>query len=1849
MTAESYIFPASFAQRRLWFLSQLVPDSPFYNIDTVIPIPMPLDHGAFQSSVNEIVRRHEALRTTFQEVDGEPVQVVTPSLLVSLPVVDLRGLPGDEREARSIYLATEEAQRPFDLVRGPLIRTTLLQTGNEEYLFLLTLHHIVADGWSMNVLFEELSTLYVAFSQQEASPLPELTIQYADFAIWQREWLQGAVLEKELAYWKNKLGDLPTLRLPTDRPRPPARLATFLGAHQTWTLPRRLTATLRALSHREGVTLFMTLLAAFKALLCRYSGQEDIVVGSPIANRNRAETEALIGFFVNTLVLRTDLSGDPTFRELLRRVREVALEAYSHQDLPFEKLVEELHPERDLSNPLFQASFQLFRSPTTEAQTPESNDDGASSTGSEWIEVERGTANIDLALDFVEGDKEIVGSVEYSTDLFDDETITRMEAHFRTLLEGVVANPDHRVSELPLLTEAEQHQLLVEWNDTAADYPRDKCMHQLFEEVAHWSPDAVAVIQGGAQLTYDQLNRQSNRLALYLQTIGVGPEVLVGIYMERSLEMTVALLGILKAGGAYVPIDPSIPGERLKFILEDCRTPVVLTQQRLLSDVAAQEGLTVLCLDSGWESLEQQSDENLAGGLTPDTLAYVIYTSGSTGRPKGVLIPHRALVNHAVAVAERYAIEPSDRVLQFASLAFDVAAEELFPFWISGAAAVLRPEAPSISFDELLRLMKEQRLTVLNLPASYWHEWVSYLASTGAQLPEELRLLIVGNEKVLTDRFSQWRELVGNGVQFRNAYGPTEATITTTIYEPPPGEELGAWSSVPIGRPIANAKVYLLDEHLRPVPVGIRGELCIGGAGLARGYLNSSCVTEDRFVPNPFSREPCARLFRTGDLAVFHPDGNLELLGRADDQVKVRGYRIELGEIEAMLIQHSAVREACVLANEAAPGDNRLVAYLVPARNKPELWPSLGEHFVYDELLYYAMTHDERRNHSYRVAINRIVPGKTVVDIGTGGDAFLSRLCADAGATRIYAIEMLDDAYQQAKALIEKLGLRDRVTLIHGNSTEVELPEKVDVCVSELIGTIGSSEGVIPFLNDARRFLKKNGIMIPRRSTTRIAAVSLPEGLAQHPRFTHLSGSYIHKIFGKTGFPFDVRICIKNFPSQNVLSDLGVFEDLDFSGLVEPEASQRVRLTVAKSGRLDGFLLWLNLYTVEDELIDNLQFEYTWLPVFFPAFFPGVMVQKGDVIEAVCSRRNSQHEALPDYRVYGCLLQKSGEKVELDFHSYYCSPSFRQDPFYAMLFADDWADDLDESLPVAHSEELVAQWQKVYEEAVYDPIRSQPAADASFNTVGWNSSYTGQPIPAEEMREQVDRTVERILALEPRRVLEIGCGTGLLLFRIAPRCEWYVGSDFSPIALQYIRRNLAGPVSSRVELLERAADNFEGLEVGTFDTIILNSVVQYFPSINYLAQVLENAVRLLVPGGRLFLGDLRSLPLLEALHTSVELFRAPASLTTAQLRQRVRRQTGQEKELFVAPAFFDALSQELPQITFSEVLPKRGQHRNELTCFRYDAVLHLNVPAEDNTEIPLVDWDAYGMTLTSVREKLREEHPEMLALRSIPNARLSREARAVELLSRCAGPRRVMDLRDRLSEWDGAAVDPEALCALGEELPYDVHLSLRNSGPDGRFDVLFRRRITVGCRPLPAAWMAKTTAVQPWSAYANDPLKGVAEQKLVPLLRRYLQDRLPDYMLPATFIVLDELPTTPGGKVDKPSLPAPDPAGVEREGSYEAPRTEAEERLAKIWTDVLGLKQIGIHDNFFTELGGHSLLATQLISRVRDAFQIELALRRLFEGPTIAQFGEAIEEQLLEDLEAMSEEEALQQFTAEQA
>ncbi|MGA3322977.1 MAG: amino acid adenylation domain-containing protein [Terriglobia bacterium] len=1444
--------PLSTAQRRLWFIEQLNPGLPLYNEAEGVRLLGELNTEAMERALNVIVARHEVLRTTIQVTDNEPVMVVHESWPLQLKKIDLSALTPAERQAEVERLLIDEPRRLYHLEAEPGIRATLLRLAPREHIFILMMHHIFSDRSSLGILFREMATLYRAFCRGESIALPPLLIQYGDYAVWQQQRITDAASAEDLSFWTENLRGAPQLlELPADRPRP--LTLSYRGVKRRFRLNPALTKALRDASQREKASLFTLFTAALDTLLYRYTGREDILLGIPIADRERPELQSVIGFLVHTCVLRTGLSGDMTFRELLALVQKEMLELYRHRAVPFDEVVRKLRPERNPSySPLFQVMINW-------------RDRGLqlSFIGLEGLVVEpllaqSETAKLDLQLFITDGGDEFWLEMEYSTDLFDEARISRMIGHYQTLLESVASDPGRRLAELPLLTAEERRQLLVEWNNTRVDYPADACVHELFERQAKRTPEAVAVEFNGERLTYSELNRRSTEFAQHLQARGVGPDVLVAVYVDRSLELVIALLGILKAGGAYLPVDLVFPQERVAFMLGDAQPRVLVTVTKLLAELPRNQS-EVVCVND----FAALSEAPMARPPESRHLAYVIYTSGSTGKPKGVEICHRAVVNFLNSMRQVPGMEAQDTLLSVTSPSFDIFGLELWLPLTSGAKVVIVSQDVAMDGSQLAKVMAARGVTVMQATPSTWR----VLLEAGWEGDLSLKILC-GGEAWPEELAAQ---LLPKGRALWNMYGPTETTLGSAVYPVEKG------TPILIGDPIANTQFYVVDSDLQPVPVGVPGELLIGGDGLARGYLRRPELTAEKFIPDPFSASAGSRLYRTGDLVRYLPDGNLEFLGRLDQQVKIHGFRIELGEIEAALRQHPAVQQTVVIAREDTPGDKRLVAYVVV---NPE----------------YEIGSDEAESHS-----------------------------------------------------------------------------------------------------------------------------------------EHLDG-------------------------------------------------------------------WQTM------------------------------------------------------------------------------------------------------------------WDETYQQSAEIP-------DHTFNIAGWNSSYTGEAIPAEQMRTWVDTTVERILALRPQRVWEIGCGTGLLLHRLAPHCLHYYATDFSATAVNTLQRQIAGSaVTNKVVLKQAQAHDFTGIEAGSFDVVILNSVAQYFPDVNYLVRVLEGAVRAVKPGGAIFLGDIRSEPLLNAFHAAVQLEQAPASLPGADLRQRIQRALSQESELAISPGFFIALWKHLPAITQVEIQLKRGRHHNELSLFRYDVVLRVGATVKSTENQTRFDWQQRGFSVPDLRRYLEEERPAALTLTGVPNARLQREFKLLEILAGVECPATVGELRGALRA-DSApnAIDPEDLWTLGESLGYTVQVRWSDGGAAASCDAVFLRRENGAGDGVDSVFHfpGEPSASRPWSAYANNPLQRALISNLTPRLSSYLQESLPDYMVPSAFVTLGTLPLTPNGKVDRRALPPP--AAERLAGAISAdlvPQNETERKIAAIWQDVLGITSVGREDNFF-DLGGDSFRLIRVRNHLQRTFGKDIPLVDMFRCTTV--------------------------------
>jgi amino acid adenylation domain-containing protein len=1460
VTQLSYA-PLSMEQERMWLLAKLHGAVPGFHERGGVWIDGILDRAALDRAIEAIARRHEILRTRFLERDGAPCQVIAPAMEIAFRALDLSVAGCPASDAQALAAASAEVSLPFDLEEGPLWRVSLLRLHPERHLVVLCMHHIVSDGdWSVDLFFEEL------FEAYHGEELPTPQFSYGDYARFQRAHVTGELLASQIAFWRDELASAPpALELLTDRPRPAAQ--TFSGSTMERAQDLALLHELRSLAAREGADLFSLLLASVQALLHRYTAQDDILVGTPLPGRNHPDVQRVIGYFGNPVIVRGRLAANPSFQDLLRQVHETARKSRAHGDVSFKSLVEELAPPRDPSRmPLFQVLFDLRISSTTPRRGPQIT--------MRPVDIDLPYVAYDLIFTFQETETGLSLKVEYNGDLFEPRTIAAMLEHWEVLIRGASADVQTPVSALPLMTAAERRKVMVDWSGPRAALAPEARVHELFAAQVRRTPDAIAVQTRERAVTYRELDQRANRLARRLASSASaerGTDQRIGLCVSRSVEMVVGMIGILKAGAAFVPLDPGYPSSALAFIFGDADLSALLMEPRLAS-VLPCEGIPVHFLTPEDEVDADVTDEAPRADEGGDATAYVIYTSGSTGKPKGVLVGHRSLVNHNRFAIERFGLGPGERVLQFASVSFDAALEEIFPTLLCGATLVLSPESRVISFEHLMRFAEEMELSVLDLPTAYWHEWVLELARSRASLPPSLRLVIVGGERALPERLAAWREIANDRVRWINTYGPTEATIICTCYEPAAADpSRAAASRLPIGRPIDNARVYVLDARMQAVPVGVPGELYVGGAAVAQGYLNRPGLTAAKFIPDPFGDREGARLYRTGDLVRWLPDGNIEFLGRADNQIKLRGYRIELEEIEAALREHPAVRDVAVLVREDTPGDRRLVAYIAPE----------------------------------------------------------------------------------------------------------------------------------------------------------LANVTAP--------------------------------------------------------------AQRAELVA----------------------------------------------------------------------------------------------------------------------------EQVSEWCAIYEDASSNYGEGEAP---TLQITGWNSSYTRQPIPAPEMREWRDHTVARICALRPRRVWEIGCGTGLVLLPLAPSCASYMGTDFAETTLNGLSRQVDEMGLRGVRIERREANRFEGIAPESFDTVILNSVVQYFPDLDYLLEVIRGAVRAVADGGVVFLGDVRNLDLLEAFHTSVELYQAPMHLTADVLRRRVERALHAEEELLLAPELFHRLCGEIPRLTHAEVWLKRGRGSNEMNRYRSDVVLFVGRAALPVRIAEERTWPSLGSSLDGLERWLRAEGPAAVEIVGVPNARVAGDLAASLAL-------RVGEMLAGVIATSAAAapgVELEDLWELGERLGYAVRVTWSRAAGAGCVDVLLERAALAGHEGWPRAWLCgRAPTGRALGTLASNPLQAKQEKLLLPTLKEHLRRRLPEYMQPAALVKMDALPRSASNKVDRRALPAPDDARPETLREFVSPRSEIEHAVASIWREVLRWDRLGVHDNFF-ELGGNSLHAVQMFSRIRNVFGVDVRFQRFFAHPTIA-------------------------------
>jgi amino acid adenylation domain-containing protein len=2513
--------PLSFAQQRLWFIDQLEGENCVYNVPFFWQISGFLNISALEKAIREIVQRHEVLRTSFSVVDESPIQVIHPRPQLTIQVLDWRIYTAKDQLSKAQQLATEELQQPFDLSNPPLLRVKLLQLADQSHLLLLVIHHIVCDGWSMDIFRRELFTLYTAFCAGELSPLPELSLQYADFAHWQRQWLQGEVLQKQLNYWQKQLAAVPPLlELTTDKPRPSVQ--SFKGRSEFLQLDQDLTQKLKRLSQESGTTLFMTLLTVFTLLLSRYSGQEDIVVGSAIANRNRREIEPLIGFFVNTLALRTNLQGNPTFLELLQRVKQVTLDAYDHQDLPFEKLVDELGLERSLSHhPLFQVAFGLQSGIQDKLET-----NGLTLTSFSW---ENTTTLFDLSLIFRETPQGFTGEWEYATDLFEAKTIKRMVRHFEVLLIFIVSHPQQSINTLTLLTDDEGQQLQI-WNQTQTDFPQDKTLVDLFEAQVALNPDNLALVfeshvrgnrvreRGNGKslstLTNQQLNQKANQLAHYLiQNHQIQPDTLIGICVERSLSMMIGVLGILKSGAAYVPIDPNYPQERINFMLADSGISVLLTQNFLLDKLPLANReipCQVICLDG--ETCYSALTENPSTQSTPDNLAYVIYTSGSTGRPKGVMIEHKAIVNLALAFANTCQIEHHSRLLQFVSFSFDVSVGEIATALSAGACLYLANKETLLQSLALVDFLVEHKITHSFLPTSV-------LSVLPRATLSDLQTIGVGGEVCPSELVSQW----GTGRRFYNCYGPTESTVSAAIALCQPNGK-----KPPIGKPLSNIRIYILDARNQPLPPGIPGELCIAGVGLARGYLNRPETTAEKFIETDLFGKT-ERIYKTGDLARWRDDGNLEYLGRIDEQVKLRGFRIELGEIESLLLQHPSVKEAVVnlyetdnnprliayimakeksfnlegelkdylktrlpnymvpsqvmvldklpltpngkLDRKALPGLNtatsndfeipvtsteaqlaslwqgllkvksvgrrdnffelgghsllatQLIARIrdsfgveLPVRkifeqsvlselaleidkaavsvalpsitpqpeNEPltlsfaqsRLWflaqlEGTGTYATYNmpmalqldgnlnlealrsSLTYLLQRHTSLRTYFpalegkpqvvvqnveeievlaiadlqqldqktqaetvqhladthaqepfdlnagplFRAKLLQLSQQKNILLINihhiisdgwsmgvfkreweqayaafaAGSDPHLSPLpiqYSDYAAWQRswlqgdilerqenYWKQQLNDApslltlptdrprpaqqsyqggreeYCLSKELTEKLkvlsqqqGVSLFMTLLTAfNILLSRYSRQEDLCVGTAIAnrTHSYTEGLIGFFVNTlvlrSQIQPEQGFsellqqtrqtcldayahqdipfeylveqLQPERSLSHnplfqvMIVLQNAQGAGANVGLPGLNIQHLEQSFPFAKFDLTLDLCerddqlhcmweyatdlfeaetirrmVGHFEvlleaiAQNVQQQIGklplmttseiqqlrswnqtdidypqnqtlvtlfeqqvaqtpdniavVFEDQSLSyqqlnqkanqlahyllelkteqqlsdnpliaiciersllmviGLfailkagmayvpIDPsypeerihlmleDSNARVLLTTKSlKKQLTQELLknpcqvvFLEPETYSDLPTDNprplstpddlayviytsgstglpkgvaiahsssvalvkwahsvfsaeqlagvlastsICFDLSIFEIFVPLTQGGsaIVVENALYIEQAYNStvpitlvntvpsaagellnmnaipasvrvinlageplKNSLVQALYQntsvrevYNLYGpsedttystfTKVAKNapyeptiGKAIAntriyiLDNYNqplppgipgllciagaglaqgYWNRPETTREKFLEVnLFGKTeriyktgdlarWLPDgnlqylgrtdnqvklrgfrielgeieasllkhpkIQEAVVMLREDidfdprlvgyivptsteddylqgEQVELWQQVFNEAYHQP--QNPEDDPTLNLASWNDSYTGKPYPKAAMQEWRDTTVEKILEqileLAPKRVWEIGCGTGMLLFKIAPHCQKYLGTDIATEGLHYIEQHLQQQsLQDKVTLKQSAANQFDSIETNSYDLVILNSVIQYFPSVDYLLSVIEGTIKTVRTQGAIFIGDVRNLHLLEAFHTAIEFYRAPDELSIKDLRQQIQKSIDTEGELLIDPNFFIALKQRFPRISHVQIQLKRGYAQTEMSRFRYDVILHLDRTDTPVAEPEWLNWQDQQLNLETIEKILTTNQPDLLGIKNIPNARLTSEMALLEAIGQLDGT--VYNLKEAVAQAK-LGIEPELLRTSVRNLGYTPFIQY-SSTDFSSYDIVFQKNIP-GKVTTPRFATKGNWRLKPWQHYANQPLQyrnNEVNPALLAQWRDFLAKNLPEYMIPSHFTVLEKLPLTANGKVDRKALPAP---GIKAATDIELPVTPTEKLLAELWVKLLKYEAIARQDNFFN-LGGHSLLATQLCYRIRHTFKVELPLRQVFEYPTLSE------------------------------
>lgn len=1220
--AESDHYPLSPAQKRLYFLYELNKNSLAYSMSQVYKVKGNLSTANVGKVFKKIIARHESLRTNFVLKDGAPVQVIRSSLDFEVMFVEAM-----EEEIDGIL---NDFIAPFDLGKDCLVRVCLIQLRAEDYILALDMPHIIGDGISGEILVGEFRALYLG---ETLSPLP---LQFKDYVVWQLDVEQKEAMNIDKKFWLNTFDATNILELPIDYQRPKIKMVG--GDIVTFELDEIETRSLKEIALENDTTLFAAIFTIYNILCYKLTNQKDIVIGIPTVGRDHPDLEDIVGMFVNTLPIRNILEEDSSFTKTLAQVSKTTLECFDHQSYPYDELVEALKLKRSPNRtPLFDISFTY-----NNFDSPKADIDGLEF---EVYNKKIASSKLDLSLTAAETSTTLELLFEYDTNLFHKTTIKRFKKYFKTIVNQVIRNKHIQLSQIDILTEEEQNIILKEFNKVNEGFPVKESLLDLFTQQMRSSPTEIAVQFEKKTNSYKELEVYSNRFANYLCSIGIKKGQHIPICLEQSIEMVWTILGVLKSGAVYVPIDPHLPKNRKEYMLKVVGADILITKYVLAESLLPN--CTNISLDDFLSKFNEYSSTAPDIQITSDDLCYVMFTSGTSGNPKGVMITHGGVTNLVVNQIDLFGLTPADRVLQFASFSFDAFVSEMFTTLNAGATLIIAPKEAINSKDGINRIIKDEEITCVTLPPSYQ----SFLNAEA----NKLRLVISAGEAFKKQFASTFNKL---GIQVINAYGPTENTVCTTIAVNPIRH-----GRVVIGKPLKGIKVYILDNNNKLCVIGRPGELCVAGAQVAQGYINGEKLTSDAFVKNPYPEKGFERLYRTGDLARWTSEGNIEFLGRADKQVKIRGYRIELDEVQNALQNIPFVADNVVLPSE----DNLSLHAYFKKKKVVELWPSIAEFLIYDDLVYSSMYNHLSRNEKYKSALKKVIAGKVVLEIGPGPEAILSRLCIECGAKKVYSVEILEETYWKAKKRVKKENLTDKIKVIHGDIMKLKIPEDIDFCVSEIVGSIGGSEGAAVLIDYVKKSMKYPENMIPSRSTTKIAAITMDESMFEYG-FSEVAHKYVKKIFDTYGENFEFRICLKNLPKKNIISDHGVFEDLDYTSDLKIEYTHMVKLNFLGKSTFNGLYVWMDLHLDNTVHLDILEDSGSWLPIFFPVAYPGYEVQKNDYLDLEISRSLSSNDVNPDYFIKGVLHRQGQKAIDFRYTSYHHQKMHSSNAFYSILF-----------------------------------------------------------------------------------------------------------------------------------------------------------------------------------------------------------------------------------------------------------------------------------------------------------------------------------------------------------------------------------------------------------------------------------------------------------------------------------------------------------------------------------------------------------------------------------------------------